>query len=168
MTFINGLNVIVRYNELNRIHLAEVENLFFINSNKDFSSDKKRLEFKNKWLDSYINNPDLFFVKIINEKIAGYINGAESTLSDISDFDLLTRSYPSHLHINVSTAYQSKGIGKELISYFKRHLANRGVLGVHIVTSPEARNVGFYRQNGFTDTETSSCQKYLFMGAKTS
>ena len=167
MIFINGLNVIARFEELSRIHLVELENLFFINSNKVFSSNKKRLEFKNKWLDSYVNNPDLFFVKIINEKVAGYINGAESTLSDISEFDRLTRSYPAHLHINVSKAFQSKGIGQELISHFKRQLVNRGVVGVHIVTSPEARNVGFYRQNGFTDIETSSCQKYLFMGAKT-
>ena len=156
--------MIVNFLELEHSQIQQIDQIFFQNSKKIFHSDLEREEFKNKWLRQYIENPKLFFVKLIDHHVAGYINGNFITGNLLDEFSPLLAKFPAHLHINVSENFQGKSLGKELLAYFFDQLIMSSILGVHIVTSPQSRNVKFYHENGFYFTQISSCQKFLFMG----
>ena len=61
----------------------------------------------------------------------------------------LTARFPAHLHINLTAACRSHGIGARLIAAFCAHAATRGARGVHVVTGRHQRNVRFYVRMGF-------------------
>ena len=65
-------------------------------------------------------------------------------------FDDLYDAYPAHLHINLTSAARGHGLGGRLIAALEENLRSTGVPGLHLVTDPHARNVSFYRKNGFT------------------
>ena len=66
-------------------------------------------------------------------------------------FDDLYAAYPSHLHINLTATARGRGIGSDLIGTLQRRVSELGSPGLHLVTSPGARNACFYRRNGFVD-----------------
>lgn len=59
-------------------------------------------------------------------------------------------AFPAHFHINADPAWRGRGHGGALVAAYVARLHRAGCPGVHVVTAPEARNVGFYRRNGFT------------------
>lgn len=158
--------------------LKQLEAIFFSSSSRQlFNSETERSQFRFKYLDWYrIHYPDLMYVvSNAQGEILGYICGVPDT-SEASDlfemhpwFELLTthfKIFPAHLHINLSDAARGLGIGSRLIGIFEKCLKSRKISGVHLVTSPDARNVGFYRKNGYTFEKVFHWKKahMLFMG----
>jgi ribosomal protein S18 acetylase RimI-like enzyme len=66
--------------------------------------------------------------------------------------DELARSYPSHLHINLTPRMQRRGIGRQLIVALVSGLRGQGSPGVHLMVGhANQRAAGFYRHVGFTE-----------------
>jgi GNAT superfamily N-acetyltransferase len=93
-------------------------------------------------------------------RVVGYICGIDDTrahpdlyrlASHIPVFDDLYGRYPAHLHINLSADSRGHGLGGRLSRALEDAVRAVGVPGLHLVTSPDARNVSFYRRNGFVD-----------------
>ena len=155
--------------------LTQARRIFFETAgNPSFASESDRARFQERYFDSYLITPDLFFLAIQDQKILGYLAGAKKTLD--SHFDLnpylspfrqvIENTYPAHLHINLSATAQGGGIGSHLISTFESQLKSLCVTGVHIVTSISARNVSFYRKNHFNPIEQTEWNEktLLLMG----
>lgn len=160
---------------INEQYYQQVIDIFFESSGiKRFKSDQHKKEFLYKYLGYYfMNYPEYFFVMLKGNKVQGYICGVLDSslckeLYDIvphySIFSDLYDEFPAHLHINTHHLSRGKGVGKELINFFCRKiLASQGV---HIITSPNARNVNFYEKNDFKKiaTRQHSEHELLFMG----
>jgi GNAT superfamily N-acetyltransferase len=77
-------------------------------------------------------------------------------LRNVSEFedqiytpDFLKR-YPAHLHINLLSGYQGKGLGKRLMEVFEDRMRIIDVRGIHLITSTENRKaVPFYKKLGY-------------------
>jgi ribosomal protein S18 acetylase RimI-like enzyme len=66
--------------------------------------------------------------------------------------DAIVDVYPSHLHINLLTRLQGRGIGATLIRQWVDHMRARGSRGAHFAVSPaNERALAFYRAYGFTE-----------------
>ncbi|MBM3380879.1 MAG: GNAT family N-acetyltransferase [Betaproteobacteria bacterium] len=141
--------------------LLGVEKIFFESSVKrTFKSPEEREAFLHKYLGWYAKNyPEYFFVAIDqNKSVHGYICGVPDTtkhpelstlhpwFSEISE-DFL--EYQAHLHINCADVARGVGLGSTLLNVFENALRGKGIKGVHLVTAPDARNVGFYDKNGY-------------------
>jgi ribosomal protein S18 acetylase RimI-like enzyme len=145
---------------------AALDHVFFVSSNtKSFPNDELRRQFRDRWLGRYLRqNPhEAFLAFDAEERLAGYVIGSltdpatEPRFADIGYFPLLadrTLHYPAHLHINLAPTCRGIGLGSLLIDRFAAHAVDRGAPGVHVVTSDGARNVGFYRRNGFEPIRT--------------
>jgi ribosomal protein S18 acetylase RimI-like enzyme len=110
--------------------------------------------------------------------VLGYICGVTDTRNHpelyrvaphIAVFDDLYGRYPAHLHINLTAASRGRGLGGALIGALETRVRRAGASGLHLVTSPDARNVTFYHRNGFTDRYERSAPedpeaKMLLMG----
>ncbi|MDA3950270.1 MAG: GNAT family N-acetyltransferase [Spirochaeta sp.] len=93
-------------------------------------------------------------------RVLGYICGVGDTrahpdlyrlAAHIPVFDDLYGRYPAHLHINLSADSRGHGLGGRLVGAMEDQVRSEGIPGVHLVTGPDARNVSFYRRNGFGD-----------------
>jgi ribosomal protein S18 acetylase RimI-like enzyme len=147
--------------EQDRWH-QQFRSIFFASSTrKNFLDDDEREEFWRTWTEFYFSKvPDLIFLARINDSVVGYLMGcADSTASlpelqsRVPSFALfadLFASFPAHLHINFSAEARGQGGGRQLVDAFIQELKDRGCPGVHVVTSPTAENVPFYRRLGFT------------------
>lgn len=141
--------------------LNQVESIFFSSSaRQNFANDLERSRFRYKYLDWYrIHHPELmYFAVTADAKIVGYICGTPDTRLYPELFELhpwleeitpQCESFPAHLHINLAEATRGLGVGSLLIEAFENRLKSLKVAGVHLVTSPSARNVGFYKKNGY-------------------
>lgn len=49
----------------------------------------------------------------------------------------------------VDPAYQGRGIAKQLVERCKRDMAERGIVGIHLITSADGYLPGFYERLGF-------------------
>ena len=156
--------------------IDRVNEIFFESSARThFSSQKKRERFQYKYLDYYkIYHPELFFV-LCDPRPIGYICGVPRILKEKKLFELLGHlhafkdyyeDYPAHLHINLDQECTGKGFGSYLLGYFEAYLREKKLKGVHLVTSPGARNNHFYLKNGYTFTveKTYKDVPLLFMG----
>ena len=117
----------------------------------------------------------LFFVASKGGQVLGYICASSSTKSDVALLDKLKhlnlfndhyKSHPAHLHINCHAKARGLGIGSKLLLRLEKELIAQEIDGLHLITAPEARNVGFYRKNGFTSEEKAQQNgvTFLFMG----
>lgn len=140
--------------------LQQVLEIFFESSaKKNFKSIKERADFQFKYLGYYLENyPELFLIFKDEDQVLGYICGCKNSADEdelmgivphyrtfLNEYD----DFPSELHINMHTSARGKGIGSKLIREFEQLLIAGGVNGVHLITVPTARNVGFYRKNGY-------------------
>lgn len=159
--------------------LAQLKEIFFLTSNrKEFSSDLAREEFYRNWTSYYLTyEPDQVYMAFDDHgRLLGYLTGCLNSLRALDKtampslklFSDLFREYPAHLHINCHPSAQGQGVGSALCTYFFEELETFGSRGVHIVTSPAARNVEFYRKQSFNFTEERELNgaKVLFMGRK--
>jgi GNAT superfamily N-acetyltransferase len=141
--------------------LLEVEAIFFDSSAvQSFASEAARKEFRERWLDRYLERwpGEVFVAEASDGATAGYLVGfigdaaREPAFADIPyfrDFKRQSATFPAHLHINVAEAWRNRGLGALLIEAFCAHAAAAGVAGVHVVTGEFSRNVRFYERCGF-------------------
>ncbi|NBW81632.1 GNAT family N-acetyltransferase [bacterium] len=155
-----------------------VEKIFFESSSKKtFATPEEKEAFRFKYLDWYAkHHPDCFFIALENDSDAlGYICGVPDTRlhADLAKlhpwFTLFAdcfESFPAHLHINCGESSRGHGLGSTLLTVFENHVKSQNAPGIHLVTSPEARNVGFYDKNGYKFTKTGEWKgaSLLLMG----
>ena len=144
--------------------VSQIEQIFFESSSKKtFESLQEKNKFKYKYLGNYMTRyPEYFHIALAKTDsksyhVLGYICGCPSTyvrealeaspyLTAFSDeFD----KYPCHLHINCHQDSRGLGVGAKLLSALESQLKQEKKLGLHIITSSDARNVSFYERNGF-------------------
>ena len=67
----------------------------------------------------------------------------------------IVADYPAHLHIDLLSRVQGRGLGRALIERFSAAAIARGASGVHLgVSATNARALAFYRHVGFTTLRT--------------
>lgn len=127
-----------------------------------FDSPRERDAFERRYFSYYRElAPELFLIARDAEGATlGYICAVADTrahrelyalAAHVPLFDDLYTDYPSHLHINLTARARGRGVGGLLIADLEQRLLAAGSTGLHLVTSPGARNVRFYHRNGFTD-----------------
>jgi GNAT superfamily N-acetyltransferase len=141
---------------------SEIDVIFFESSNtKSFESAAQRAAFRERWLGRYLkHDPGFAYLAFAGGDIVGYLVGAvddpalASRFADIDYFAALkdvTSVFPAHLHVNVAPTFRNRGIGGQLIERFAGDAKAARAPGVHVVTSADATNVGFYNRNGFLE-----------------
>lgn len=162
--------------ELNDSEILAVNNIFFESSGKkQFPSKKEKEEFQYKYLDFYkVFYPHYFFV-LCDEKPVGYTCGVPEILKAKKLFEItqhlhafkeMYKELPGHLHINMAAESRGKGLGTVLINQFEKALIKDKIKGLHIITSPNARNCTFYLKNDFNIHKQNTYKdiEYKFMG----
>jgi ribosomal protein S18 acetylase RimI-like enzyme len=145
----------------------QVDQIFYETSVRtEFKDEKERLAFKFKYLDFYLENyPEYSFAYLDSGRVLGYIVAATETNEQLQhssyyqSFEKCLSNYPAHLHINCSSISQGKGVGSLLWTHLKQKLVKDKIKGLHIITTPDARNIGFYTKNDFDyryDVKTDS------------
>ncbi|MBL7666043.1 MAG: GNAT family N-acetyltransferase [Bacteriovoracaceae bacterium] len=140
--------------------VTEIQNIFFETSTKtDFKNPEEKLTFFEKYCGYYLkHHPNFFFLALHENKIVGYLCGAVNSASETELYTILSHyglfedqylKYPAHLHMNLTAKLQGQGIGTLLVEAFVNKLKETKVKGMHIITAPKARNVGFYQKNNF-------------------
>jgi ribosomal protein S18 acetylase RimI-like enzyme len=165
---------------LDQRYKQTVKEIFFLSSSrKTFDSDEKKAHFYKRWCEDYMNYyPDQFYIMKESEtdKVLGYLSGCDNSVNSLEQLDVpghmdfkdLFELYPAHFHINFHPDCRGRGLGGQLIEYYCRELSSRNISGVHLITSPDAANVSFYRRLKFSYEETRVLGKFLqlFMGQK--
>jgi GNAT superfamily N-acetyltransferase len=140
-----------------------MDRVFFESSNtQEFADDASRAAFRERWLGRYLTHDSAWAYIVLagDTTVAGYLVASlddPATAARFVDipyfahFAGLTKAYPAHLHVNLSSAFRNRGIGGELIERFAVDARNAGAVGVHVVTSRGARNIAFYNRNGFAE-----------------
>ena len=140
----------------------QIDAIFFEASGRTFVTGAERDAFRERWLGRYLERwPELAFVLLTSDcQVAGYLVGCLDNpatnplfadLSYFQDFAATCEQFPAHLHINLASEYRGGGLGGRLIEAFAAAASAAGAPGMHVVTSPSARNVGFYARLGFTE-----------------
>lgn len=127
-------------------------------SKKEFVSESARQKFFDTWCGDYLHFwPEWFFLAKDGAKTVAYLAVAPNSLEakkvlsipSLSLFDDQFKHFPAHLHINAHPLAQGGGIGSTLLRNLEKELRAHLIGGVHLITSPNARNVSFYEKNGF-------------------
>lgn len=170
---------ILSYIQNKERRLADLEEIFFLNARNPPQSQPERENFFKKYARVYFENwpDDTFFAcHLDNEKTLGYLIGCrnsteaapllENLLPSYSLFADQFKKYPAHLHMNVHPHEHGHGAGSFLIREYIIELKKNRAKGVHIVTSPDERNVQFYLKHKFKYTleREFNGKKLLFMG----
>ena len=165
--------------ELQNTERCSIHKIFFeCSRRKKFSSQIEKEIFFSHWTDYYTGPKlrDIFLATDEKQDIAGYLMGHDNSFEAVSFFKNRVPSYlifknlfsrfPAHLHINCSPNFQGVGVGKKLIDSYIEELKKRGAKGLHVVTSPDARNVQFYKKAGFEFHQEGKWEKskLFFMG----
>lgn len=141
--------------------IRSVCDLFFATAGRqNFFSESDKMDYLSRWLLVYLENfPDLCFLALDNRaEIAAYLVGCFDSRAlralvdhapDLDAFATICSAYPAHFHINVSSSYRGRGIGRALVHAFFDACSSAGVDGVHVVTGSGAPNVSFYEACGF-------------------
>lgn len=159
--------MLVKSSDWSKELINQVDQIFYETSViSNFSDEKERLSFKFKYLDFYLEKyPEYCFAFLDSDKVLGYIVAATKTDQQLIHFDYYhsfencLRNYPAHLHINCSPSYQGKGVGRKLWAHLREKLVRDKVKGLHIITTPDSRNIDFYTKNDFNyrfDIKTDS------------
>ncbi|PRR78515.1 Acetyltransferase (GNAT) family protein [Clostridium liquoris] len=105
----------------------------------------------------------------------------KQVISFIKSLDLknepknLYKEYPSHLHINILSEYQHKGVGTMLINKFETHVRENNIDGIHLRTSSKnIKALPFYYGKGYNIIYENYCEvwkdvkeyKSLILGKK--
>lgn len=153
MEFMSEIIISTLHEHSNRFE--EVMDIFFESSTKkEFASVEERVRFLVKYLGVYFQSyPELCFIALKDDKILGYCCGMPNTPHELYQlvphlelFQDQYGLYPAHLHINCHAESRGQGVGALLMNAFETEMKNQGVEGVHVVTSPTARNVHFYEK----------------------
>lgn len=157
--------------------IDEIKYIFYISSSvQQFNSNEHKELFFEKWCGDYLSfYPHEFFLYLDeSQKLLGYISGCQNSnealgklrVPAFSLFADLFVNFPAHLHINFHPNARGKGLGSILVSHYENYLTTQNVKGLHLITSPEAKNVSFYERLHFNQTfiRESNGHPLLFMG----
>jgi ribosomal protein S18 acetylase RimI-like enzyme len=165
--------VIRRWTEIPDRHrlMPEFDAIFFEASNtKAFAGEAERCAFRERWLGKYLaKEPQFAYVALAGaQKLAGYLVGSLSEPVGFEAFANAAWEYPAHLHVNLAPQFRNRGIGARLIGAFASDALLAGAPGMHVVTSSDSRNVGFYTRNGFAEVARTSVdgRELVFLGRK--
>lgn len=155
----------------------QLSEIFFESSGKkDFKDEKEKEDFYFKYMGYYLAQYPEFLHVAKDESVIGYCLGAPST--DKSEFFILQPhlkifkdlflKYPAHFHINCHARARGQGVGAGLLAEFELQLQNLEIAGVHLITTPAARNRSFYTRLGYTFEVIRPYEgrELLFMGKK--
>lgn len=133
----------------------EIFEIFLTNSPYEKREKKDQEYYFQFWVKEYFSrHPDLFWIALDSENsVIGYIcicpdsQIAKSWIpwESYSVFEDYFKTYPSHLHINLSKEYHGKGYGSKFLSQVLFEYAKP----VHIITETGQENVNFYLKNSF-------------------
>ena len=175
------IKTIDQFNEKDKMVIVEqIKDIFFQSSSvKNFDSEDHKNTFFKRWCGDYITYyPESFYLCFDegenSKKLLGYLSGCLNSLLALNvlnvpaqrTFESQFIDYPAHLHINFHPDARGKGLGSVLVNHFCGQLKNSGIKGVHLVTSPDAKNVSFYHRLGFTNEvrQLNGKSALLFMG----
>ncbi len=183
----SNIKVIVDYFKLSeKDQLAasrQIKEIFFESSSrKNFKTDLDKETFFKNWTSYYLDNPaqKIWLWQNKNAVTESYLMACcdskaaksyyESRIPSYVLFEDLFSQYPAHLHINSSPDVRGQGVGTKLIQHCIEQLRNLGLKGVHLITSPDARNVDFYKKNGFgfSTVRQFKDSELLFLGQELS
>ncbi len=158
--------------------LTAFERIFFESSVRTvFASEGERQSFFRRWTSFYLEQcPDqVWFWQDPQAGEIAYLTGclhsADAGLlyRDVPGYALFESQFPdfpAHFHVNCQSEWRGRGLGARLVEHFMEECRRVGARGVHLVTAPEARNVGFYQRLGFTVRQTRpfGSRSLLFLG----
>lgn len=161
----------------------QIRDIFFLTSpRKTFETEESKEKFFEKWLSYYLDfRPDYFYLALSKGeeqiRVLAYLSVEPDSLKSKNFFAdhahyLLFEDYyeefSAHLHINAHPLMQGLGLGSMLLTFAEKDLKIKNICGIHLITSPIARNVSFYRKNGYLKevVRTLNDVEYLFMGKK--
>ena len=158
--------------------LAALTEIFFESSSRTaFNSSQERQNFLERWTGFYLNRypEDVWFWREADGGYAGYLTGCRDSAGAAPLYEAVPgylvfedcfAAFPAHLHVNCRSGRRDLGIGGRLVERFAAGCRASGLAGVHVVTAPTARNVGFYQRNGFTHrvAREFGSRSLLFLG----
>lgn len=156
--------------------LGQIEEIFFeASSKKTFLSPEKKAAFFKRWCGDYEHYfPEEFFIAMDGPKVLGYLSGCSDSARAMNELSVpgfavfhdLFSAFPAHLHINFHPDARGRGLGSLLVKHYMNYLKLGNVMGVHLVTSPDAQNVSFYERLGFSTVHTREFNEMplYFMG----
>ena len=147
-------------------HGATRRNLLRSERDEDVRLQRRSRCFRERWLGRYLtHDAQHAFLAVAGagsagETLAGYLVGSVEDpalavrFGDLEYFKALshlTARYPAHLHVNLASSWQGRGVGRALVEAFCQHVQGLSVPGVHLFTGRGMRNVRFYERAGFTE-----------------
>ena len=156
--------------------IEQMKAIFYMSSSiKEFSSEERKAAFYKRWCGDYLRlYPEVFFIMYEDQKVLGYLclclnsARAESELEvpGFSTFSDQFVQFPAHLHINFHPDSRGRGLGSQLMQHCIDILIKSNICGLHLVTSPDSKNVTFYQRLGFNHqvVRTFNQSQLLFMG----
>jgi ribosomal protein S18 acetylase RimI-like enzyme len=140
--------------------ISQIKDIFFsCSSVKNFRDENHQSSFFNKWCGDYLSkSPMHFYIALEEESVVGYLSGSLDSIEALDNFIIpgpevfkdCFEKFPAHFHINCAPNHQGKGIGRKLVDHYVQQLSKTSINGVHLITSTDADNLGFYRALGFT------------------
>lgn len=160
---------------------AKIREIFFLSADpKNISDDQTKNDaFFAKWTGYYFSyEPQMILLAWEGDKLLGYMMIGTNSRKALAYYDTKNPSYrvfadkfdefPAHLHMNCHPSARGQGTGTFLVEDACARLSKVGLKGLHLVTSPSQRNVGFYRRNEFATEVQREWKGFplLFMGRK--
>lgn len=156
--------MIKSYSELNSVEkkesLLQIQEIFFLSSSvQSFESEFAKEKFFQRWCGDYLEKfPESFFLFLDDQKrVRAYLSAHYDSSKSLTQLDIVSMQpfqdlfveFPAHFHINTHPDSRSQGLGKVLVEHLLKICREKNLPGVHIITSPEQRNVAFYERAGF-------------------
>lgn len=144
-------------------HWPAIERIFFLTAGglaADATAAARRAHLA-RWTGYYRDEaPADTHIRITDDgTVVGYLMGCSDSRAagrlyrDIpyyAAFENLFDTFPAHFHVNCHPDHQGRGHGTALVVAFVDAMRRGGTAGIHVVTSAEAGNAGFYRACGFS------------------
>lgn len=157
----------------------QIADILLVSANpRRVAVEASQAAFLARWLDPYVAAyPEQLLLALdAQETVLGVLTGcldsAAAVFRDLHPYYRLFADlhavYPAHFHVNCRPDHRSRGVGSRLVRHFVSVCREAGLPGVHLVTAPGVRNVGFYRRNGFTEAveRAEDGRSYLFLGQR--
>lgn len=133
---------------------ALIRRIFFeTTTRKEFADEAERDAFYEKYVGIYLRR----WPELVVQDPQGYCLG--SLVSEDAElirlqphlecFKEFFEEFPAHLHINCADGARGQGLGGRLLGEFEERLRRKGIKGVHLITTPGARNRNFYSRRGY-------------------
>ncbi|MGL1893808.1 MAG: GNAT family N-acetyltransferase [Spirochaetaceae bacterium] len=152
--------------------LSDENNLIEIcaeTSGQTFNNFEEKKNFSQRWIIFYLHEyRNYCFVAEDDGEVIGYIASAPDTIAmEKSYIDKIKpkeffkcqdelgeylKDYPAHLHINLTSKCQGKGIGVKLMNVMEKNLIKNNVKGIHLgVMESKEHAIKFYKKLGFKE-----------------